>query len=297
MPPDLTPALARCRCKLGGVFHTDRELLRIFLAEFIGTAVLVIIGDGAVAQWVLSRGVFGTFLSVNFAYALAIAFGVYICGGVSGGHINPSVSVAFAILGKIKWKQLPVYMIAQHLGAFFGAAVVFVVYYDAIVAFDPGERTASTVGIFGTYPNPSVRNGFCLLDQILGTALLVGLVLAICDPRNMAVPKHLIPLLVGLVVGAIGMSFGMNCGYAINPARDLGPRVFTAIAGWKALPFVHGHYFFWVPILGPYIGAIAGAVGYLLFVGNHWPCEHVVVVTQEKNVESCCEKPKEAPAK
>jgi glycerol uptake facilitator-like aquaporin len=106
--------------------------------------------------------------------------------------------------------------------------------------------------------------------------LLVGLVLAICDAENMSVPKHLIPVLVGLVVGAVGMSFGFNCGFALNPPRDLGPRIFTSCAGWGAAPFRApiqniNYGWFWVPILGPYLGAIVGALGYLLFVGNNWP--------------------------
>lgn len=294
--------MEKLRKRLSDVLHIRNELLRIFFAELLGTMVLVIIGDGSVAQVVLSRKGAGDFFTINVAFALAIAFGVYICGGVSGGHINSAVSLAMAILGKISWVKLPVYLAAQHLGAFLGAAVVFGIYYDAIFSFerfrygfssavplstyavDPskaamGLNTAvynGTAGIFATYPAEHLTIAGGLFDQILGTALLVGLVLAICDAENMSVPKYLVPVLVGLVVGAVGMSFGFNCGFALNPPRDLGPRIFTAVAGWGADVFrapIQGCKFgwFWVPIVGPYLGALVGAFGYLLFVGNNWP--------------------------
>jgi MIP family channel proteins len=272
-------------------FHSNREPLRIFFAEFLGTLFLVALGDGAVAQFVLSRNpVVSTFLTVNFAYALAIAFGVYICGGVSGGHINPAVTLCMCVFGRCDWIKLPFYWLGQFLGAFMGSAVIFTVYYPGIVAFDLATRNTSkddmkywvmgSAGIFGTYPAEHMKGwifaGF--YDQFVGTAILLLCVFAITDPRNMGVPKYLVPLLVGLVVGVIGMSYGWNCGYAINPARDLAPRLFTLIAQWGPETFsVNNYSFFWAPILGPFLGALFGAFIYQALIGIHWPTTYEII--------------------
>ncbi|KAJ8304393.1 hypothetical protein KUTeg_017976 [Tegillarca granosa] len=152
---------------------------------------------------------------------------------------------------------------------------------DAINNFDQGTRhvdgSLGTAGIFSTYPQPflSVYNG--LGDQVFGTAILLICVLAITDENNMKPTKGLIP---------ISMTYGFNCGYAINPARDLAPRIFTAIAGWGDTPFNYKEYkWFWIPVLGPHLGAIIGAFIYQLCVGLHWPRTYEITQPQSKTVE------------
>lgn len=254
------------------------DLVREFLAEFLGTFILMIYGDGSVAQAVLSKQSVGNHMSIHWSWGVGVMMGVYVAGGVSGGHINPAVSVAQACLGRFPWKKVPLYAVAQYCGSFLAALVVFLVYFDAINNYDGGVRTIlgenGTAGIWATYPTEYVSIGTCLGDQVFGTAILLICVLAITDERNMTPHKGLVPISIGLVVFVIGMTYGLNCGYAINPARDLAPRIFTAIAGWGADPFSHRSFsYFWVPVIGPHVGAVVGAFTYQLFVGFHWPDE------------------------
>jgi len=270
------PGLETARNRIGSVLHVEKAFIRNFLAEFLGTAILVTLGCGAVAQVVLSRRANGDFFTINIAFAFAIAYGVYVAGSVSGGHINPAVTLVMCVLGKTPWIMLPIYWIAQYLGAFFGAAIVFWVYHAAINNFDGGTRFVegpnATAGIFATYPAPFVTSWDGFVDQMIGTAILVMAVLALTDHRNLLMPAHYTPIAIGFVVGVIGMSFGYNAGYALNPARDLGPRIFTAMAGWGGGVFSFRDYdWFWVPIIGPHVGAFVGMAIYKLCVGLHWP--------------------------
>jgi glycerol uptake facilitator protein len=271
--------VARWRRTVGG------ELL----AEFLGTLVLIAFGDGVVAMAVAAlnqsgRGteIFaasGDWLLIAWGWALAVAFGVYVAGGVSGAHINPAVTLALAVKRDFPWRKVIPYWAAQLLGAFVGAALVYLVYHHAIGSFEAAKGiTRGTLGgaadstptfsIFATFPAPYFGSSMIgpLVDQIVGTAFLLMFVLALTDERNQPPKANLAPLLVGLAVAAIGMSFGANAGYAINPARDFGPRFFAWLAGWGqvALPGVHGYV--WVPIVGPLVGGVVGAVVYDLFI-------------------------------
>jgi MIP family channel proteins len=272
----MAKAAKRARGRLSRCLFIDYSLIREALAEFLGTALLVVFGDGSVAQFVLSKGSLGSPLSIHFSWGFAVTIAVYVSGGVSGGHINPAISLTMWVLGRLSLLRLMVYSLAQYLGAMFGAALVYAVYYEALVDFDGGKRMVDgdkgTAGIFSTYPQGYLTAGGGLGDQIFGTCLLSLCVLAITDPRNMEVPKGFIPLVVGFTVTVIGMTFGSNCGYAINPARDLAPRAFTAMAGWGIGVFSYrGYNWFWVPVVGPYLGAVVGGLVYQLTIGNHWP--------------------------
>ncbi|CAC5364697.1 Uncharacterized membrane protein C977.17,Aquaporin-8,Aquaporin-9,Aquaporin-3,Aquaporin-7,Aquaporin-2,Aquaporin-4,Putative aquaporin-7-like protein 3,Aquaporin-10 [Mytilus coruscus] len=195
-----------------------------------------IFGFGSVAQAVLSGNTVGDHMSIHLAWGIGVTMGVYIAGGISGGHLNPAVTVALACIKKVPWKKVPFYMIGQYLGAFVASATTYFVYYDALNNFDGGNRMVSgpngTAAIWATYPQDFASVATCIGDQLLGTAMLLCCVLAVTDDRNMETHKGLIPFSVGLIVVVIGMTYHLNCGYAINPARDLGPRIFTAIAGW-----------------------------------------------------------------
>jgi MIP family channel proteins len=181
---------------------------------------------------VLSGGEKGNWFSLNWGWGLAVTLGVLVSGGVSGGHINPAVTIALAAIGKFSWIKVLPYMLAQYVGAILASATVFGVYYEALVDFEKRAGNADgdyfltpqTAGIWATYPAEYLSHQGGLADQIVGTGLLLLCICAITDARNMSVPKSLVPLYVGFVVLNIGVCFGYNCGYAINPARDLGPR-------------------------------------------------------------------------
>jgi MIP family channel proteins len=242
-------------------------------AEFLGTFILIVFGVGAVAQTVLSGGANGSYLGINLGWGLGVMLGVYAAAGVSGAHINPAVTVALAVHRGFPWAKVPVFVLAQTAGAFAASVVVFLTYREAFAAFDGGVRQVQgalgTAGIFATYPQPFLSIGGGLVDQIVGTALLMAGVLAVTDQRNAAPPAWLAAPMVALLVVAIGVAFGFNAGYAINPARDFGPRLFTAMAGWGGGVFSAGHGWWWVPIVGPVLGAVAGALVYDLCVGRH----------------------------
>ena len=261
------------------------------LSEFLGTFVLIALGNGVVAMTVAAlnqsgRGeqIFaasGDWLLIAWGWALAVTFGVYVAGGVSGAHLNPAVTLALAVRrGFPRGKVLP-YVGAQMLGAFAGAALVFLNYRHAIDSYErahnvvrgalggPGDSTV-TFSIFATFPAPYYGADLAgpLIDQIIGTMFLIILVFALIDTLNQPPKGNLAPLAVGLAVAAIGMSYGANAGYAINPARDFGPRVVAWLAGWGqvALPGVNNY--FWVPIVGPLIGGVIGAFIYDLFIND-----------------------------
>lgn len=257
-------------------FRIRSSYVRESLAEFLGTLVLVTLGCAANAQSTLSRTEAGTFLSVDLAWGFAVAMGVFVSGGVSGGHINPAVSLALALLGKFPWRKVPVFMLAQYLGAFVGSAIVYCVYIGALENYNSTMYSMDTAGIFATYPKDFLSTGNAVGDQVTGTAILVAIILAITDSRNMGTAKGMVPLMIGLGVACIGMSYGYNCGFPLNPARDLGPRLFTAISGWGNMVFcgIDGDFcYWWIPIVAPHVGALLGALVYWGFIELHWPNE------------------------
>jgi MIP family channel proteins len=255
-----------------------RGTLREGAAEFLGTFLILVFGTASVAQKVLSGGELGSALSIHLSWGLGVTFGIYASAGVSGAHLNPAVTLALAAFRGFAWRKVPAYVLAQTLGAFAGAAVTFLTYREAFSAFDGGVRQVvgekATAGIFATYPQPFLSafpGGF--VDQVVGTALLLLVIFALGDRRN-AGPASGGPVLVGALVVAIGMTFGMNAGYAINPARDIGPRVFTALAGWGGGVFTAGGHWWWVPIVAPCLGAVLGGLVYDLLVTRHHPREN-----------------------
>jgi MIP family channel proteins len=188
------------------------------------------------------------------------------------------VTLALAVHRRFPWKKVPAYCAAQFAGAFAASAVVYVTYYEALNHFDGGTRLVSgelaTAGIWATYPQPFLSTfPGGLIDQVVGTALLLLLVFALTDQRNSAPAANLAPLLVGAAVLVIGMTFGHNCGYAINPARDFSPRLFTATAGWGGEVFRAGNHWWWVPIVGPCIGGVLGGFAYDWLIAKHHPAE------------------------
>jgi glycerol uptake facilitator protein len=292
---DITPLMARGEGRtIGRIAGLPGELM----AEFLGVLCIIAFGDGVVAMAVAALpgsgrtatpttifvGV-GDWLLIAFGWAFAVAFAVWVAGGVSGAHLNPAVTLAFAVRRKFPWRKLVPYWGAQLLGAFVGAALVYLVYHYAIDAYNLAAHTPKSKGnalasysIFATFPASYFHGSIVgpLIDQIVGTAFLVLFVVAVIDARNTAVGANLGPLVIGFIVAAIGISYGANAGYAINPARDFGPRLFAYFAGWGkvALPgtyhapgFSFSNYW-WIPIVGPLIGGVIGVLIYDLFIGD-----------------------------
>jgi glycerol uptake facilitator protein len=268
-------------------------------AEMFGTFVLIMFGDGCVAMAVAALNssgraatpttIFqasGDWLLITFGWAFAVMVGVYVAGGISGAHINPAVTLALAVRRRFPWGHVAPYWIAQVVGAFCGAAMVMAVYHDSISAYNTAAHLVPSAGnalasysIFATFPSPVFHGsiGGPFLDEAVGTALLVLGVFAVTDARNSAPLSNMGPLIVGFIVFAVGTSFGAQTGYAINPARDFGPRLFAYIAGYGqvALPgtFDNGAGFsfsnyFWIPIIGPLLGGVVGGLFYDFFIGD-----------------------------
>ena len=235
-------------------------------AEFLGTMVLILFGTGVNAMVSLfgagisGQIVNGGYTNITLGWGLGVAMGIYVAGGISGAHLNPAVTLALAVFRDFPWKKVLPYSLVQTAGAFVAAAIVYWNYRPAFLRIDP--LFDHTAGVFTTFPAFPELLSAGLLDQILGTALLVGLIFAVIDPRNQAPVGNLAPLVVGLIVVAIGMSFGGMHGYAINPARDFGPRLFTAVAGFQNNGLTSGPPVFWVPIVGPLIGGVIGGLVY-----------------------------------
>ena len=237
-------------------------------AEAIGTMLLVLLGDGVVANVLLARskGQNSGWIVITMGWGVAVALAVYAVGRISGAHLNPAVTVGLASIGSFPWPDVPGYIVAQVVGAFVGAALVWVAYLPHwAVTSDKDAK----LGVFAT--GPAIRNSAAnLVTEIIGTAVLVFGVLAIAENAQMLARPGAIdlsvvftgalqPLLVGILVLGIGLSLGGPTGYAINPARDFGPRLAHAvlpIAGKRDSDWSYA----WIPIVGPLIGGVVGAV-------------------------------------
>jgi len=238
--------------------------MNIFIAELIGTMVLVLLGDGVVANVTLakSKGHGSGWIVIAAGWGFAVAMAVYVAGWASGGHVNPAVTIALAAVGKLPLAQVPAYLAGQFLGAFLGAVLVWLAYLPHwSETADPGGK----LGIFCTIP--AIRSPAAnLLCEIIGTAVLLIGVLGILNEYN-EIASGVGPYAVGILVFSIGLSLGGPTGYAINPARDLAPRLAHAllpIAGKGGSDWPYA----WVPVVGSILGGTVGALVYtLLFSG------------------------------
>ncbi len=205
-------------------------LLGELAAEFAGTAILILFGVGVVAQ--VTAGGTGEFDSIAWAWGLGVALGIYVAGRISGAHLNPAVTLALAVFKGFSWRKVMPYALAQTAGAFVAALIIRWNYSEVLQRFDPG-LTSKSQGVFSTLPGAGITEWGALRDQIIGTAILLFLILAVTDARNSLPGANLAPLIVGLIVVAIGMAFAVNAGYAINPARDFGPRLASFLTGYE----------------------------------------------------------------
>ncbi len=246
------------------------------IGEFFGTMVLILFGDGCVATFALFKNLGGVptpfaneWIVIILGWGLAVMLGIYVAGAISGAHINPAVTLAMAATGRLPWAKVIPYWVAQVLGAFVAAAILYFVYQGAIVNALQGANIADPVhgvgGVFYTAPKAFVGTFGAFGDEFVGTALLLGLILAIVDGRNQPVQSNLNPLIIGFLIVAIGASFGLNTGYAINPARDFGPRLWIALAGGGTNAL---NSYTWIPIVAPLAGGVVGAFIYDYTVGK-----------------------------
>jgi glycerol uptake facilitator protein len=224
-----------------------------WVAEIIGTMILILLGDGVVANVVLgkTKGQNSGWIVITTGWAMAVAVAVYAVGRISGAHINPAVTIALAAVGKFPWSDVPLYIVGQFIGAFIGAVLVWLAYYSHWAETpDPALKRA----VFCTAPN--IRNyPLNFITEVIGTFTLVFGVLAITANK---LAEGFAPLLVGFLVWAIGLSLGGPTGYAINPARDLGPRIAHAVLPIPGKGDSDWGYS-WVPVVGPIVGGLIGA--------------------------------------
>ncbi|PVU93382.1 hypothetical protein BB561_003318 [Smittium simulii] len=247
-----------------------RYRYRLYFAEFFGTMLLLLFGNGVVATTKFNEGLAGSaFVLIVFGWGIGLAMALYCCMGNSGGHLNPAVTISAAVFGRFPWSRVPGFIAAQVLGAFTGAAMVYAIFRSKFNGFDGGKRQTlgefGTAGIFTTFPDPANTRWDSFFTEMLLTAVLLFLIQGFFDKR-MLPAKGYEPIAVGLLVLAIGTTNGIMTGYAINPARDFGPRLFTAIAGWGSGPFTAAGYYFWIPIVAPIFGAIIGVGLYEFFI-------------------------------
>jgi glycerol uptake facilitator protein len=237
--------------------------MNAFFAEFFGTAMIIVFGGGVVSNVVLSKtkGKDSGWIVITFGWAAGVFTGVLIAAPISGAHLNPAVTLALVIANKFSLSLLPMYMCAQLLGAMFGAFLVWLAYKKH---FDATADADSKLAVFCTSPN--IRSyWYNVLTEVIGTYVLALAVLYMAQPEVGLGSLNALP--VAIVVLGLGLSLGGPTGYAINPARDLGPRIvhfFLPIPGKRDSDWKYA----WVPVLGPFIGAALAAVMFLMFNGK-----------------------------
>lgn len=257
-------------------------MLGPLLGEIFGTFILILLGDGVVANVGLAPRLAGTaynWNTITIGWAFAVIVAVYVSAGVSGAHLNPAVTIALALRRGFPWGKVLPYIVAQIVGAFLGAFAVYLCYRDGLVsagmpniwATGPGSVFGST--FWGGVGSGAAAGPFSLttaiITEIFGTAVLLWGILASGDPRNTGLMHNMGPFLVGGTVLAVGLSLGGPSGYAINPARDFGPRLFGLLVGTQGL--FDGIYWLAAPIIGPIIGGALGAYTYDWFVTLNLP--------------------------
>ncbi|KAI3534340.1 MIP family channel protein [Colletotrichum abscissum] len=247
-----------------------RENCQEGFSEFFGTMIMILFGDGVVAQVVLSNSTKGDYQSISWGWGLAVMLGVYV-GKKSGGHLNPAVTLANCVYRGHPWRKFPVYFMGQLLGAMAGAFIVYGNYISAIDAFEggPGIRTVgganSTAGIFCTYPAAFMTRTGMFFSEIVASTILMFSIFALADPTNGAAGPFM-PLALFFLIFGIGACFGWETGYAINLARDFGPRLVSYILGYGSEVWSAGGYYFWIPMVAPFFGTLFGGFLYDVFI-------------------------------
>ena len=249
------------------------------IAEFLGTALLIFFGTGCVAALKLGGADLGLW-EISIIWGVGVSMGVYLAAGVSGAHLNPAVSIALWLFGTFERNKVPAYILAQTAGAFCAAALVYGLYSSLFFDFEQAQQISrgsvaslQLASVFSTYPHPSLSIGQAFLVEVVITAILLGMIMALTDDGNGLPRGPLAPLLIGLLIAVIGGAMGPLTGFAMNPARDFGPKLMTYFAGWGEVAFTGGRDipYFLVPLLAPVLGACIGAAGYKALICKHLP--------------------------
>jgi len=249
-----------------------RHLLREPLSEFFGVFILILFGDGVVAQVTLSNGTKGSYQSISWGWGIGVMLGVY-ASGISGAHINPAVTFANCVYRRHPWRKFPIYLVAQILGAFIASGVVYANYKSAIDVFEgganirtvPGYSNHSTAGIFSTYPAEFMTRTGQFFSEFIASTILMFCIYALQDNGNLGA-GNLTPLGLFFVIFGIGACFGWETGYAINLARDFGPRLMSYCLGYGTNVWKAGNHYFWVPMVAPFFGCLFGGWLYDMFL-------------------------------
>lgn len=264
------------------------------IAEFLGAALIIFFGTGCVAALKLAGVNFGQW-EISIIWGLGVAMAIYLTAAVSGAHLNPAVTLTMWLFACFEGRKVFPYIIAQILGAFCAAALVYGLYYSLFFEFESTHQmvrgsyqSLELAGIFSTYPNAHISVGQALLVETVITAILMCLILALTDDGNGIPRGPLAPLLIGILIAVIGASMGPLTGFALNPARDFGPRLFSYLAGWGDIAFTGGRDipYFLVPIFGPILGAALGAFGYRALINRHLPCDVCTVEEETSDAKS-----------
>ncbi|PHH61264.1 hypothetical protein CDD81_642 [Ophiocordyceps australis] len=247
-----------------------RSVWQDAFSEYFGTLILILFGDGVVAQVLLSGNKAGDYQSISWGWGIGVMLGAYTAGK-SGGHINPAVTLTNCVLRGMPWRKFPVYVMAQLLGAMTAAAIVYGNYKSAIDKFEGGNgvRTVggptSTAGIFCTYPVSFITRTGMFFSEFIASAILQFVIFVLSDMGNNGAGP-LMPICLFFLIFGIGACFGWETGYAINMARDFGPRLVSYMIGYGNEVWSAGGYYFWIPMVAPFCGALAGGTLYDVFI-------------------------------
>jgi glycerol uptake facilitator protein len=264
-----------------------KAFLGELIAEAVAVAIIIAIGDSVAAMYSLydPSPYQQAYWGVCIAWGLAVTIAIYATGSVSGCHANPAVTVALAIYRKFSWKKVLPYCAAQVAGGLIGAAIVYVLYVPVIDLFNTTHHLAraagGSAGVFFTHPGLAVTVSHAFVDEIILTALLIFGIFAITEQFNEQAPgANLGALMIGFLVAAIGASMGYLEAWALNPARDFGPRLFCFLAGWGGAAFPSPQSYWWVPIAGPLLGCVVGGGAYQLLIHQFLPARNRARLTK-----------------
>lgn len=257
--------------------HSISTLKGQCIAEFLGVGVIIFFGSGCVAAMRLTGASLGQW-EISIIWGIAVSMAIYLSAGVSGAHLNPAVTLALCLFADFEKHKVIPYIIAQVAGAFCAAMLVYGLYYSLFYHYEQthhivrgSAQSLELAGIFSTYPNPHINVGQAFLVEAVITAFMMGLIMALTDDGNGLPKGPLAPLLIGLLIAIIGASMGPLTGFALNPARDFGPKLLAFLAGWGKVAFTGGEKipYFLVPIFGPIVGAIVGAFAYRRLIASN----------------------------
>lgn len=249
------------------------------IAEFLGVGTIIFFGAGCVAAMKLAGASFGQW-EISIIWGIAVAMAVYLSAAISGAHLNPAVTIALCLFANFEARKVVPYILAQIAGAFCSAALVYALYHNLFLNYEQTHHmvrgsveSLDVAGVFSTYPNPHISVGQAFLVEAVITTVMMGLIMALTDDGNGLPRGPMAPLLIGLLIAVIGGATGPLTGFALNPARDFGPKLFEALAGWGRIAFTGGRDipYFLVPVFGPIVGACAGAFGYRHLIARHLP--------------------------